>query len=447
MQRVLRGVLLLPLLVAGASCTRASEPSPRPLAVRPSSGASAQPLALTIEGENFNPLVRTDFSRKSRSALDASFKAFLGDTELQQVALSADGTLQAVLPQGVPTGSFDLRVETPDGRSGTLPNAFRVVTSAESAASFVIEPVGTQRAGIPFSFGIAAIDSEGRVVEAFTGGVQLSAPGNNISPTAVGPFVLGRLRGAQITLSVPAQGQRLVVDDALGHRGESAPFEVIVGPPQTVALTSPQSAVAGGCAGPFEVSLRDAANNSAAASGAESMSVEFGPPLGVALFADDLCAQPVSSVLLSTGASSARFFVRFTRAGAVLVRVVPTGLPSAVASLDVDAGTATQLGFVTPSRVASAGACTGVIVVSALDAFGNLTQVSAPTAVSVEAVPDAGVSVFSDACTTPLTSPLTLTRAAPTALVQLSAPTPRQLELRISATGLSGASQPELFEP
>jgi hypothetical protein len=440
---------LLPLWVwlCGVGCIDAATPAPRPLRVEPSSGASARPLEVEIEGDDFNPEVHTDFAHKAESELNAGFRAFLGEQELSAVALAEDGTLHAVIPQGLPTGTFELRVVSPTGQQGVLANAFRVVTSAGSAAAFLIEPLGPQRAGVPFPVGIAALDAEGRVVEAFTGEVQLSARDDTVTPAKLGPFVLGRLRGAQIVLATPASAQQLTVEDGAGHRGESGIFAVVVGPPQRISVAGPPRVAAGACAGPFVVTLLDAAGNAAAFDAPSSLSVTAAPAQGAVLFEDSACVQATDDVQLVRGSATADFFCRFDRSGALSLELAAAGLPSVSALLDVDAGVATQLGFVTPSRVVSAGACSGEITVTALDALGNPTLLGAPINVTISAAPDAGVTLFVDACVTPLTTSLILGPSAGTATVRLSAPTPGQYELQLSASGLAGAKQAQHVGP
>lgn len=440
--RALFGALLF-----ATACSSSQVASPRPLRVVPSSGATTQPLVVRIEGEGFLPSVRTDFGRESRSDVNAAFRAFVGDTELQDVRRNDDGSLSATIPPGIPPGSYPLRIQNPSGAEGALPNAFRVVTSAQSAAAFVIEPIGTQRAAIPFAVGIAAVDEQGRVVSAFTGQVRLSASTDVVAPAQAGPFVLGRLRGVQVTLNRVASGQTLIVEDDQGHRAQSAAFDVVAGPPQQVSLSGPANAVAGSCAGPFAVALTDVIGNPAAVSEATAVAIDVGPASGAATFADAACAQAVAGLSLSAGQSTAQFHGRFIHANRVTVRVAPASLPSASVGLNVDAGVATQLGFLTPSRELRVGDCSGVIAIGPLDAFGNQTTVTDEVPLALIAAPDGGVVLYEDACLTPLSSPLKLTADGQPAALHLSAQGEGRVQLSVTGGALGSASQTQNVLP
>lgn len=79
-----------------------------------------------------------------------------------------------------------------------------------------------------------------------------------------------------------------------------------------------------------------------------------------------------------------------------------TTSPGATFDVDVVAGTAAQVVFVTAARRVAAGACSEALTVQSQDAVGNLSALAAPTLV-LQAVGTAGVTFFADpACTQPL---------------------------------------------
>jgi uncharacterized repeat protein (TIGR01451 family) len=90
-------------------------PNPLVLAVTPASGLDENVTPVTIEGANFQ----------------AGATASLGGTPLGSVEYVDDGRLLAVVPSGLVPGTYDLAVTNPDGKTGSLPEAFTVLTSDE----------------------------------------------------------------------------------------------------------------------------------------------------------------------------------------------------------------------------------------------------------------------------------------------------------------------------
>ena len=60
--------------------------------------------------------------------------AYLGTTELENVAWVSDTELTATVPWGVDPGTYDLIVENPDGQTGTLVDAFTLTTNLSVSA-------------------------------------------------------------------------------------------------------------------------------------------------------------------------------------------------------------------------------------------------------------------------------------------------------------------------
>jgi hypothetical protein len=322
-------------LAASLACTGAPRPDgPVPLAVTPAQSAALEPVPVEIAGRDFEAWVRTDFAGGSAGSVSAAFAARLepaagGDAvALQDVTLTAQRTLRATVPAGLPRGLYGLVVTDPRGRSGTLEQAFRVVTAAESVAAFRIDVLGPARAGIGFATAFTAVDAQGLVVDGFTGSVSLSDSSGTVTPASVGPFVLGRLQ-AQVTVTALAAADRLTASDALGHSGTSDPFDVVAGPPVALAFaTPPVTAAAGACSPRLEVELRDGLDHPATAEAAVTALLQSSPP-GLAFFADAACASGLASLAIAPGASRAGFHFRAAGAGAVAIRVVPHPLPSA----------------------------------------------------------------------------------------------------------------------
>ncbi len=68
------------------------------------------PVKLSVEGINF--LVAHDI--------------FLNDIPVKMTAIDMDGVVDITVPAGLPYGHYDITLQSPDGQSTTLPQAFKV---------------------------------------------------------------------------------------------------------------------------------------------------------------------------------------------------------------------------------------------------------------------------------------------------------------------------------
>jgi hypothetical protein len=94
--------------------------------VQPPQGTSDKATPVTIAGQGFSPLVRVDYHNKKRSSVSTAFSARLGSHALQQVTFQNHKRLTALVPAGLPAGTYDLFVVDPRGHTGVLADAFRV---------------------------------------------------------------------------------------------------------------------------------------------------------------------------------------------------------------------------------------------------------------------------------------------------------------------------------
>lgn len=335
MSRTFHGLApLAALLLAG--CPRSQTVSgPVPVAMTPSVGTALAPLPIVITGQNFDAVVKTDF-KTGTSVMDATFQARLlpagggAPVVLQGVTLSDKRLLQAEVPAGIPRGSYDLEVTDPAGHVGVLTQAFRVVTSAESIASFKVDLVEPARAGVPFLVSLTAVDAQGLAVDGFTDSVQVSDQTGTVTPASAGPFALGRLL-VRPTITALSAADRVTVADSLGHSGISDPFPVQAGPAVGIAFASaPATAAAGTCSPAVSLELRDAYGNAATASAAVDVQLQSSPPGSLAFYAAATCASAVGTVTVPAGATGATVYFRGAAAGQVEIRAVPAGLTSAI---------------------------------------------------------------------------------------------------------------------
>ncbi len=170
----MRARLALPLVLL-AGCARApSSQGPVPLAIAPAQTTAAVPVPVEVSGQGFEARVQTDFTGRAPSTLEAGFQVQLlpsgggAPVALGQVVLTLRKTLTAVVPAGLAQGTYDLEVIDPAGRSGVLPRAFRVVTSAENVATFMVDLLEPARAGVAFLVSLSALDAQGQVVDGQT---------------------------------------------------------------------------------------------------------------------------------------------------------------------------------------------------------------------------------------------------------------------------------------
>ena len=445
-------VLLIALGLVLASCGSAAREPPRPRDITPQKVASGTFVDVRISGEHFDPQVRTDFAAGKKSAIDATFQVRLVPAKGAPVPLAAPtlvekGTLVTTVPATLERGVYDLTVVNPDGQQGTLTGAFRVVTSAENVASFRFDPIGPQRAGIPFQVAITAVDATGRTVDGFEGSVALTSSAGAVSPDSAGPFALGKAL-ASLRLPAAAPAVTLTATDALGHPGQAAPFEIKAGLPIGLAFTSAaQRLPADVCSAPVQLETRDVLGAPAPLEASLTLELAAGPPDAFGFFSDAACTQPLTAPTLAARASSASFFVKGRQAGPVRLRASTASLPSVEQGLTVIAGPCAALAFTGPAQSATVGACSPSVGVGLRDAFSNACPAPADVAVALVAMPVAGFSFFSDAlCATPA-SGLTIAAGQADSAFFFKGTSAGQFDVSGTSAGLNGAGQTEAVIP
>lgn len=389
-----------------AACGSSRPGAPRPTSVTPDLGSQDVPVAVRIRGDGFAAQVSSDFSGGG-AVMDARFRALLGDTPLDDVALQHDGSIAATVPVGMAAGTYDLTVLAPDGRSGTLARAYRVVApgvAPRRSVSYRVEAVGPQVAFQPFAVVVTAVDASGEVVSDFAGSVLLSDRTGTVVPARVGLFSRGRWAGP-VELRAPHAGDVLTVTDAEGGTGSSASFPVAPAPAAGVRLDAAAAAgSAGECAGPLTLSLADAFGQPTVAAAATALAVEAVPAAGFTLHADAACATPAATPVIAAGRGSLPVWFTATAAGPLRLSASGTSLAPAAQAWSVTAGAPAGLAFVTAPLSAVAGACSAAATVEIRDAFGNPSP-DGVAAIGVAATPPTGLRLFSDAaCATPATS-------------------------------------------
>jgi hypothetical protein len=407
------------------------------MTVAPSRGAAGSATALTLTGSFFADVL-TDFRRPSNSEVDDAFHVWLvGDSEVElgAVTLVDDQTVTAEVPATTPRGLYDVVVIDASGREGRATGAFRVVTSAESVASFLFDPIDPQHAGVPFFITLTAEDEAGHDVEGFDGTATIGS-------TVIGPFVLGRGRG-QVVIAAPASGVVLNAVDALGHLGTSNAFDVTPGDAARVAFTAgPSGVAAGACGGPFVLQAEDTFGNATTARTTVNVEIDVNPPDGASVFSDATC-MTAASLSMPAGQGTTQFFVEVTKAGRPQLRAVPDAWPSVSRDLDVDAGAASAIAVISAQQVLTAGMCSQPVVLQAQDAYGNASPVSADVALTPDLEPAMNVTLHDDGtCGTALNA-LTLASGQTQAQFFFSSPSAAMLTLTVDGGTLGFATQLE----
>ncbi len=108
-----------------AGCERSAVPAPRPAEIVPAIGFATADAIVDIRGDDFH-VDAVHSADEGGSSVDASYRAWLGDKVLPKVMWIDTRTLRALVPAGLPLGTYDLTVEGPYGR-GTLPGAYEVI--------------------------------------------------------------------------------------------------------------------------------------------------------------------------------------------------------------------------------------------------------------------------------------------------------------------------------
>lgn len=204
-----------------------------------------------------------------------------------------------------------------------------------------------------------------------------------------------------------------------------------------VYVTPPQTVQAGACSAAVEVELRDGFGNAVQA-GAPTPVAPGASSGSLAFFSDPGCSINVATVDIAAGDSKTAFFFRDTVAGVVSVTASAAGL-AATQPQSILPGPPAALVVTTPARSVLTGACSELVTVRMVDAFGNPSPRMGSTLLSVEST-SSTMAVSSDACTTTVTS-IELASGATEGSVRFSdlmfgAPT-----LTFTAAGLAQASQ------
>ena len=133
-----------------AACSRGSTRSaPQPTSVQPSAAYTSADVPVAILGEHFEPRAVQQVGRGGAVQVDATFRAFLGASELNNVRWEAPDRLTATVPAGLFGGPYDLHVLGPTGE-GVLAAAFRGSSARPATLTAAITAPGRVELGTQF---------------------------------------------------------------------------------------------------------------------------------------------------------------------------------------------------------------------------------------------------------------------------------------------------------
>jgi hypothetical protein len=194
----------------------------------------------------------------------------------------------------------------------------------------------------------------------------------------------------------------VVTASALGVHPTQTETISATAPNKVVILAPSQSVTADQCSAAVTVQRQDSFGNPVSiGEPALTVTLTATPSTGFVFYSDN-CQTPVTSVEIPEDESQTTFYFRGTKSGDVTVTPSAPDFSGVGRTETISADSAVTLVFTTAEQTVTAGSCSGATTVQARDSFGNPAPVTADTVVDLSAVPAPGLSLFSDACTTPL---------------------------------------------
>ena len=235
------------VLLAAAACARnAPAPAaPAPAAVEPAGAYTRSPVSVLIRGESFVPVLDQRLGRGSHLDVDASFRAWLGTTELSGVQWIDESALTAVVPAGLADGVYRLTVEGPFGR-GTRELAFRASLLPPAQLSATVNTPARVAAGADFE-ATAQVSNTGGTALLQTSGGAPTVIGARVEATSVPAEAVALAPGAIATLrwrlhaSSPGTASLAF---PIGGRDEITAAQLAVSAPASVEVVAPAALVA-----------------------------------------------------------------------------------------------------------------------------------------------------------------------------------------------------------
>jgi hypothetical protein len=392
----------------------------------------------------------------------ASFFAGSGcsGATVSSVSIAAGGSAATFSFRATGSGSFTLSADA-QGMSPSPSQSVSVAPAAPDRLAFTSAPQTVAAGACSAAVALQTTDPFGNVspVTADTA-VALSAPASAGVSFFAGAGCAGMPASSLIvpsnassaTFSFRAMNDgTFTLGAAAAGLAQSAQVETVIAstPDHVVFTSAPQTVAAGACSAAVALETRDASDNVAPVSAPTSVALSASRA-GVSFYVGSGCAgAAVSAVSIDTGAS-ATFSFRAASTGALTVTASAAGMsPSPTQDESIVAGAPDHLVFTSAAQTVAAGACSAAVGLQAQDAAGNVSPVSAATAVSLSATPSAGVSLYAGAgCSGAPVSDVSLAAGASAATFSFRATASGTVTLGASAAGMSPApTQVETVTP
>ncbi len=242
------------LFALALACARTSAPpgAPVPSAVEPKGTYLGTGPAVVLHGQDFTPAAVQRLNGGSEIEVDAVFRAFLGNVELEDVSWVDSHTLTAVVPPDLAAGTYALSVEGPYGL-GMADGVFLVSDAVPAALTASASAPQRARLGLEFSVAQTVTNVGGMTAQAvaagspvLSGSAQVQPPAGTIDILPGASFVfIWRIRAGDsgvLDVMLPVAG----VDEVDGRAvvAETNNLVSVVTGPHVVATPQPAPASA-----------------------------------------------------------------------------------------------------------------------------------------------------------------------------------------------------------
>jgi hypothetical protein len=176
------------------------------------------PVSVQVDAEL---AFQVDYGQSTVTA-ESQMQVLVGPLELGTGTYPPGGLVEGTLPTVIPPGTYNVTVKLADGRTAVRENAFSV-DGGNWPDGYVIDSIGDQRSGVPFSVTLHAVG--GGPPSLFAGNVLLGVIGTGtVAPVISGPFTAG---ACTQSVTITGTGEfTLLASDINGGNGQSSPFTV-----------------------------------------------------------------------------------------------------------------------------------------------------------------------------------------------------------------------------
>lgn len=195
-----------------------------------------------------------------------------------------------------------------------------------------------------------------------------------------------------LKITKAGSGYTLKFTNPNGISDISASFQIVAAAPIHLGITSaPLSFHANECsATPLQYDVADQFGNTAFLTGNLTVNLSGSD---LQFFSDASCTTPITSQVLSTGASGGQFYVSSSVAGSHLLSLSGAGMTSDNQAVTVLAASVGKLAFLSSSQTLVAGACSAAATIQSQDLFNNPNTVAVDTTIDLSG---SGVTFYQD---------------------------------------------------